>query len=193
MHRPPPTTIQAYFAPYPSQRHAELVAELQQLDDVQLSVLGQTLDGRDLDLLRMGARHCDGEGSGIWTGLQGGRSSRWRFGASGRANIRHLRVTGTPGDGKRVVWIIARQHPGETMAEWAAEGAVMGGVGGGACRWKCTSYGVWGSCSLDRPSQRLHLKHRGKRGLDCEGGPQCSMPRSPCSWCRAAAAAGRQA
>lgn len=45
---------QAYFAPYPSQRHAELVAELQQMDGVQLSVLGQTLDGRDLDLLQIG-------------------------------------------------------------------------------------------------------------------------------------------
>lgn len=33
---------------------------------------------------------------------------------------------GTPGEGKRVAWIIARQHPGETMAEWAAEGAEGG-------------------------------------------------------------------
>jgi murein tripeptide amidase MpaA len=31
---------------------------------------------------------------------------------------------GTPGEGKRVVWVIARQHPGETMAEWCAEGFV---------------------------------------------------------------------
>ena len=29
---------------------------------------------------------------------------------------------GTPGADKRVVWIIARQHPGETMAEWFVEG-----------------------------------------------------------------------
>lgn len=29
---------------------------------------------------------------------------------------------GAPGAGKRQVWIIARQHPGETMAEWCAEG-----------------------------------------------------------------------
>lgn len=27
-------------------------------------------------------------------------------------------LPGTPGDGKRVVWVIARQHPGESMAEW---------------------------------------------------------------------------
>src|SRR5450432_3124252 len=27
-------------------------------------------------------------------------------------------TVGTPGDGKKSLWIIARQHPGETMAEW---------------------------------------------------------------------------
>ena len=30
----------------------------------------------------------------------------------------------TIGDGPRVVWLIARQHPGETMAEWWMEGAL---------------------------------------------------------------------
>lgn len=29
---------------------------------------------------------------------------------------------GEPGAGKKTIWVIARQHPGETMAEWAAEG-----------------------------------------------------------------------
>lgn len=27
-------------------------------------------------------------------------------------------VAGTPGEGKRKIWVIARQHPGESMAEW---------------------------------------------------------------------------
>ena len=31
-------------------------------------------------------------------------------------------VIGAPADGKRVVWAIARQHPGETQAEWWMEG-----------------------------------------------------------------------
>lgn len=31
-------------------------------------------------------------------------------------------VVGAPGPGKRVLWVIARQHPGETMAEWWMEG-----------------------------------------------------------------------
>lgn len=33
-----------------------------------------------------------------------------------------LLVLGEPGPGKRVCWVIARQHPGETMAEWLMEG-----------------------------------------------------------------------
>ena len=31
-------------------------------------------------------------------------------------------TTGEPGEGKRAVWIVARQHPGESMAEWFMEG-----------------------------------------------------------------------
>ncbi len=31
-------------------------------------------------------------------------------------------VVGTPGPGKRAIWVIARQHPGESMAEWWMEG-----------------------------------------------------------------------
>ncbi len=33
-----------------------------------------------------------------------------------------LVTVGRPGPGKQPVWIIARQHPGETMAEWFVEG-----------------------------------------------------------------------
>jgi murein tripeptide amidase MpaA len=33
-------------------------------------------------------------------------------------------VIGEPGEGKRNIWITARQHPGESMAEWCAEGIV---------------------------------------------------------------------
>jgi murein tripeptide amidase MpaA len=33
-----------------------------------------------------------------------------------------LLVIGQPAEGKKKVWLIARQHPGETMAEWFVEG-----------------------------------------------------------------------
>lgn len=72
----------AYFAPYSSERHQMLIAGAQHYEYSQVSVLGQTLDGRDLDLVTLGE----------------------------------------PGEGKRKIWITARQHPGETMAEWWMEG-----------------------------------------------------------------------
>ncbi|MEM7460146.1 MAG: M14-type cytosolic carboxypeptidase [Pseudomonadota bacterium] len=72
----------AYFAPYSSERHSMLVAGAQNYSEARIGVLGQTLDGRDLDLITIGA----------------------------------------PGPDKRNIWITARQHPGETMAEWWMEG-----------------------------------------------------------------------
>jgi len=34
-------------------------------------------------------------------------------------------TAGQPGKGKRRVWMIARQHPGESMAEWFIEGICL--------------------------------------------------------------------
>ncbi|HZS83439.1 MAG TPA: M14-type cytosolic carboxypeptidase [Stellaceae bacterium] len=82
-HRPECDAVYyAYFAPYSMERHADLVARCLANPAVRLDVLGSTLDGQDLDLLRIGE----------------------------------------PGAGKRVCWIVGRQHPGETMAEWWMEG-----------------------------------------------------------------------
>ena len=72
----------SYFAPYSLERHADLIAHAICQPQVEYQRLGATVEGRDLDLLRVGE----------------------------------------PGDGRRNVWIIARQHPGETMAEWLVEG-----------------------------------------------------------------------
>ncbi len=72
----------AYFAPYTTERHADLVAHLCHSPLVNYEHLGHTLDGQDMDLLRIGE----------------------------------------PGPGKKTMWAIARQHPGETMAEWWMEG-----------------------------------------------------------------------
>jgi murein tripeptide amidase MpaA len=72
----------AYFAPYSYDRHLDLLAFAQSHEAVDIETLGQTLDGRDMTLLRIGE----------------------------------------PSDAKKKIWITARQHPGETMAEWFVEG-----------------------------------------------------------------------
>ena len=82
-HRPAqPVVFYAYFAPYPYERHLDLVHEAMASAYCHLHTLGQTVQGRNIDYLKIG----------------------------------------TPGAGKKNVWVIARQHPGETMAEWCAEG-----------------------------------------------------------------------
>ncbi len=74
----------AYFAPYSMERHADLIARSQLADGVSLDVLGETLDGQPMDLLRIGEPAAD----------------------------------------KQNYWAIARQHPGESMAEWWMEGFI---------------------------------------------------------------------
>jgi murein tripeptide amidase MpaA len=72
----------AYFSPYSYDRHQDLLHNAQMHTSCQLQVLGQTLDGRDISLLKVGEA----------------------------------------AEGKRSIWLTARQHPGETMAEWFVEG-----------------------------------------------------------------------
>lgn len=76
----------AYFAPYSMERHHDLIARSQMAQGCRLEVLGQTLDGQDLDMLIIGEDD------------------------------------GAAGVAKKPCWIIARQHPGETMAEFLVEG-----------------------------------------------------------------------
>ena len=47
----------AYFPPYTYHRHQELVAATHVKKGVSLEILGPTLDGHDLDLLRIGELH----------------------------------------------------------------------------------------------------------------------------------------
>ncbi|MGB2139883.1 MAG: M14 family metallopeptidase [Psychrobacter sp.] len=76
----------AYFAPYSYERHQDLLATVQMHPLAILEHLGETLDKRDLTLVKIG----NGDSS---------------------SDVN-----------KRSIWIIARQHPGETMAEWLIEG-----------------------------------------------------------------------
>lgn len=81
------TIYLAYFEPYSYERHLDLLASATGSDKVELQHLGQTLDGRDMSLLRITDGH-----------------------------------SATPLAQKKKVWLMARQHPGETMAEWFVEG-----------------------------------------------------------------------
>lgn len=44
----------AYFAPYSFEMHQDLVARCQLDERVRMQLLGETLDGHDLDLLQIG-------------------------------------------------------------------------------------------------------------------------------------------
>lgn len=73
----------AYFEPYSWERHLELLGKAQASTLARVEDLGDTIDGRDLNMI----------------------------------------VIGNPSARKKV-WVIARQHPGESMAEWFVEGMV---------------------------------------------------------------------
>jgi len=72
----------AYFAPYTYEQHLKLISTAQHSDLCVLEIIGETIQGRDIDMI----------------------------------------TVGSPDDYKKKVWIIARQHPGETMAEWFMQG-----------------------------------------------------------------------
>lgn len=76
----------AYFAPYSMERHADLVARSIVSPRCSHRVVGKTLDGQDIDLLKFASKENE--------------------------------------DTKKNCWIIARQHPGESMAEWWMEGCI---------------------------------------------------------------------
>lgn len=78
------TAFLAYFPPYSSERHQQLLCFAQQNPLCHLTSLGFTPDHHELSLLTIGE----------------------------------------PLPNKKKCWIIARQHPGETMGEWYMEGLI---------------------------------------------------------------------
>jgi murein tripeptide amidase MpaA len=77
------TVYLAYFEPYSYDRHLRLIGQTSESSIISHQILGQTHQGRNIDLL----------------------------------------VVGNP-QSQNKTWIIARQHPGETMAEWFMEGLI---------------------------------------------------------------------
>ncbi len=78
----------AYFAPYSYEQHQDLVSQAQLSSRCRLETLGKTIDGREIDLLKISAVEPVDKGK------------------------------------KLSIWITARQHPGETMAEWFMQGVL---------------------------------------------------------------------
>ncbi len=78
----------AYFAPYTWEQHLDLIAQAQQSALCEVHDIGTTLDGYDLNLLKIS------------------------------------KPAASEAPAKKQIWVTARQHPGETMAEWCAEGFI---------------------------------------------------------------------
>ncbi len=74
----------AYFAPYSYEQHLNLVHNAQLSPECELVSIGETIQGRDIDML----------------------------------------IVGEDAPEKKKIWVIARQHPGESMAEWFMEGFI---------------------------------------------------------------------
>ncbi|MDB5840251.1 MAG: putative peptidase carboxypeptidase [Herminiimonas sp.] len=72
-----------YFEPYSWERHLQLLGRAARSPLARIIDLGNTIEGRDLNLVQIGDPTA-----------------------------------------QKKIWVIARQHPGETMAEWFAEGMI---------------------------------------------------------------------
>ena len=74
----------AYFAPYSLERLNDFISSAQLSERCELIFLGETVQKRDLNMLKIGE----------------------------------------DGKEKKKIWLIARQHPGESMASWFMEGCI---------------------------------------------------------------------
>ena len=88
----------AYFAPYSLEQHTDLLSAAAVADGVYHEVLGSTFHGRAIDYL------CVRELSN----------------SKAAANDISQRIC----TARQQMWVIARQHPGESMASWFMEGFI---------------------------------------------------------------------
>ena len=109
----------AYFVPYGYEKHLDLIAHASNSSPASVShvVLGNTLDGRPLDCLRFGE-------PGSWIPERAFAGESPEDEAAIAAIGEKLQPWVRDGGAKRVVWILGRQHPGESMASWWMEGFV---------------------------------------------------------------------
>jgi len=116
----------AYFVPYSQEQHHDLVARAASAPGVRLVNLGATLDGRAIDCLRFGDGSSSSDEDDRWVPEPRFAGSSEEDAAAVKALDAALDLTAWEREGgaKRSVWVIARQHPGESMASWWMEGFV---------------------------------------------------------------------
>ena len=121
----------AYFAPYSNEAHLDLVARASGSFPNAFSehrakhvVLGETNDGRPLDCLIFGGAESSENAPKTFTPEPRFAGASDEDAAAARALFDDASPWERDGGAKRVLWVIARQHPGETMASWWMEGFV---------------------------------------------------------------------
>lgn len=107
------TVYYAYFEPYSETRHHAFLGEVAEGGLGRLSDIGETVEGRPMTVVTIGAEP----------------------GASIDIDGTHLPAASAQ---KQRIWVIARQHPGETMAEWFVEGMIR----------RLTEMGEWAGDSV---------------------------------------------
>jgi hypothetical protein len=93
----------AYFAPYTLDQLDRMLARTAAQPGVALRVVGETLDGHDLPVLTFGGGGDDAPEKG-----RGGTPSELKQAEKKKE--------------KKQIWLVCRQHPGETQASWFAQG-----------------------------------------------------------------------
>lgn len=96
------TVYYAYFEPYSEARHHAFLGEAAATGLARLTDLGTTCEGRPMTVVTIGDTASPSAAS----------AAPRTASASASATV------------KPNIWVIARQHPGETMAEWFVEGMI---------------------------------------------------------------------
>jgi murein tripeptide amidase MpaA len=122
----------AYFAPFSWARHEALMARVDEAPGAEVVSVGETVEGRPMHLAVVGdlpPRPLDPETTYEEHAAQDDDERGDEGGDEGGDEPAEHHPDDTTEEvprslaGERLkIWLIARQHPGETMAEWLAEG-----------------------------------------------------------------------